>query len=91
MIKFFILLQFIIFIVAKTQKTNDSNKYNSDLYEDQKLKISNQNASLKLLFIVHRHGERTLAIKFPTDEYAMNASLWPGILTHSILIQFRLI
>lgn len=24
-----------------------------------------------------RHGERTLAVKFPTDEYAMNSSVWP--------------
>lgn len=35
------------------------------------------NATRKLTFIVFRHGERTLAIKFPTDPLAFNASYWP--------------
>lgn len=26
---------------------------------------------------IFRHGERTLAIKYPTDEYALNITFWP--------------
>ena len=44
---------------------------------NEELPTLDRNASQKLLFIVYRHGERSLAIKFPNDDNAFNSTLWP--------------
>lgn len=80
---FFIFSFFICTVCAsvldKRTASKDSikSKILNSINSFQNQPVLDKNATLKLLFIVHRHGERTLAMKFPTDPYALNASAWP--------------
>lgn len=60
-------------LLAEKDRPNQLKSNENVLINDP---VLSANASQKLLFIVHRHGERTLAIKFPNDEYALNSSYW---------------
>jgi len=59
-----------------TEEIEKPNLSSFHYFHTENTRLLDSNATLKLLFVVHRHGERTLANKF-LDEYTMNGTYWP--------------
>ena len=87
-LKLFLMMKLLVFlllvgavcakVVQNGRTAKRETKIRSTDLDENDAPVLEQNATRKLTFIVFRHGERTLAIKYPTDPYAFNASLWPG-------------